>query len=209
MMVVLRNPLERLSSEYLQDLRYQYLKCLNFSTLNNPLAISVYRTLDHWLSEHHQSGYLDTLLNASDLLRESLEIVGRENIGVFLYEELQSDPDRYFQVILDFLGVKNPNYLLSQSDHGEYKNDRMTEGQVRFLEQVDRNPLSKILLRMQSERVRRRRFMAHALDGIPKKAALPQVWRDFVIERTGKGNRWMENTFGVHLSSHGYPVDRP
>jgi hypothetical protein len=206
MLVVLRNPLERISSEYLQELRYNYLKVRYPPNGRYSLRHPVFPSLDRWLNDQQKTGYLQILLATGDLVRKSMEIIGKENLGVFLYEQLRADSPRFLRSLATFLGVESTEELVNRPVYPKYRHARITEGQVRFLRGIENSFWRKIAWLHQSSRVRRKKFLPHAKDGVPEKALLPEAWREVVIDQTDQGHCWLEETFGLPLSVHGYPM---
>jgi len=206
MLVVLRNPLARISSEYLQDLRFKYINVRYPATSWRSEQLPVFPTLDRWMTDRQKSGDLQILLGVSDLIRKSMEIIGKENLCVLLYEDLRADSARFLRSLLDFLGVESTEELLNLPENSKYRNSRITEDQFRFLRRIESSTWRKIAWLYQDTRARRKRLRKRAKDGVPERALLPEAWREVVIDQTYQGHCWLEETFGLPLSVHGYPM---
>jgi hypothetical protein len=205
LLVCLRNPLQRIPSEYLQSLSWHYE---NFR--RNPLKFSnllraYYVDLDQWLSQCRRNGYLSILLNTSELIRGSCEILGRQNVGVFLYEDLCRNPLEFHAAMADFIGVDCQPVMTPDGAQGRM-NRRITEGQVQYLRELQRSIWRRLGLIRAGKRQRRLLFRAAGDDGNPAKAVLPAPWEQELIAATRDGHRWLAETFNLPLEDYGYPL---
>ena len=206
LLVFLRNPFQRIPSEYLQSLRYNYLtlgkRSRGFRSLLQPL----YLDLEQWLSKEQSSGQLPVWLGASDLIRGSMEIVGKENVGVFLFEEFREDPQQSIRSVCDFLGV-DPKQAIDMLDNEEtHLNARMTQGQVEYLQSLQKSPWKRLSLIWKSPRDRRRIYRQQGGDQQLAKPQLSDQWKGRISDSTREGHRWLSETFGLNMEQHGYPL---
>lgn len=206
LLVFLRNPLQRIPSEYLQSLRYNYLTLGKRSRGLRSLLQPLYLDLEHWLSKEQSSGQLPIWLGASDLIRSSVEIVSKENVGVFLFEEFRKNPQQSIRSVCGFLGV-DPQHAVDMLDNEEtHLNARMTQGQVEFLQSLQKSPWKRLESYWKNHRARRLLYRQHGEDLKPAKPQLSELWKGRISESTREGHRWLMDTFGLDLEGNGYPV---
>jgi hypothetical protein len=204
MLVCLRNPLDRLPSEYLQELRYRYLELRSDSWRSwfHPF----YRSLDCWMRIQRRTGHLQRLLGTGELVRESMAIVGPEHVGVLLYEDFIKDPAKFMNSLSGFLGVEALPALQTLHQESGHLNARMTQGQYQYLRQLQGSLWKRYRCLRQKKRRRRREFTDHGKDGIPERAVLSEKWQQMVANETRQGHRWLAETFQLPLEEYGYPM---
>jgi hypothetical protein len=206
LLVFLRNPFQRIPSEYLQSLRYNYLTLGKRSRGLRSLLQPLYLDLEQWLSKEQSSGYLEILLGASDLIRGSMEIVGKENIGVFLFEEFRNNPQQSIRSVCDFLCV-DPQQAIDMLDNEEtHLNARMTQGQVEYLQSLQKSPWKRLAGYWKNHRARRLLYRQHGGDQQLAKPQLSDQWKGRISDSTREGHRWLSETFGLNMEQHGYPL---
>lgn len=206
LLVFLRNPFQRIPSEYLQSLRYNYLTLGKRSRGLRSLLQPLYLDLEQWLSKEQSSGQLPVWLGASDLIRSSLEIVGKENVGVFLFEEFREDPQQSIRSVCDFLGI-DPKQAIDMLDNEEtHLNARMTQGQVEYLQSLQKSPWKRLSLIWKSPRDCRRIYRQQGGDQQLAKPQLSDQWKGRISDSTREGHRWLSETFGLNMEQHGYPL---
>ena len=187
LLVFLRNPFQRIPSEYLQSLRYNYLTLGKRSRGLRSLLQPLYLDLEQWLSKDQSSGQLPVWLGASDLIRSSLEIVGKENVGVFLFEEFREDPQQSIRSVCDFLGI-DPKQAIDMLDNEEtHLNARMTQGQVEYLQSLQKSPWKRLSLIWKSPRDRRRIYRQQGGDQQLAKPQLSDKWKGRISDPPAKG----------------------
>lgn len=206
LLICLRNPLDRIPSEYLQSLRYQYLEFCKQPLKTRNLLYPSYFTLERWLSRHHATGYLSILLNASELIREACKLIGRENVGVSLFEDFRQRPSEFFQSMFRFMEIA-PGDMANRFDkHQRRLNTRLTVGQLDYLRKLRRLSWRKIRLIGVNRDRRKHAFHEAGKDNIPATIALCPTWRKTIMDETKAGNRWIADTFDLPLETYGYPL---
>lgn len=206
LIICLRNPLHRIPSEYLQSLRYHYFNFCRYPLNLRNLLQPSYLDFDEWLTQRLKDGYLSVLLGTSDLIQESCEIIGKDNVGVFLFEDFCTDATRFMQSMSDFIGIEHLDVLLKSDSEQERLNTRLTEGQVRFLQDLNQHPWKKLALILKKRRYRRRQLIGRGKDNKPAKASLSTEWKNMISEQTRVGNRWIVDNFALPLQEYGYPL---
>ena len=200
LMIALRNPLSHLPSLYLQHIRGHFLK-QNRAFMGS----SLFMEFDEWYSIMiaRQSGmagvngHLETIRLASELL-------GKENVGVFLFEDLMKDPDGYYQRICEFIGVDAEEGLSLVSQKHLHK--RISQEQLNWLRVVNSNCLRKLWLRCSGDVRRRRAFNRRENDLSPARVKLSGEMTGAISAATKDGHRWLVDHYGLPLETYGYPL---
>ena len=204
LLFVLRNPLTWAPSLYLQNVQGNYVR-------NNRrrFASTPYLSLGSWMESHAtRSGDLCTWLCHSTNIQTAVSLLGRENVGVFLYEELSNQPNTYFTSLARFLGIDAQESL--RLVLGSHFNPRLLQAELEFIEQVGNSLPGKIRWRFSQPAQRRRAMKAYlAKQGHPTQPArilLTEEWQERVSEATRAGNQWLASELGLDLAAHGYPI---
>ena len=134
-MIVLRNPFNLIPSLYLQRLRGN-----NARQSRRADHMVGYFTLDEWLtSESERQRHAPfKLLQVADNLAPHIARFGRDQIGVFLFEDLLEHQDSFTRSVARFLGVdEDEASMLAAAAHA---NPRMTEAHVARLQRLNNRP---------------------------------------------------------------------
>jgi len=97
-LLTLRNPLTRLPSEYIENLKGHFIKG-NYRWMGRHPYISI----EQWLERADAHGHFQNMISYGHTLRTAVSLLGRENVGVFLFEELHESPKSFF-----YEGVRVP-----------------------------------------------------------------------------------------------------
>ena len=199
LLFTIRNPTDLVESLYLQSLRGRESP-LNRSILGSRL----YYDLDPWLERWRESGGFGKLLAYGERIRITIEKLGQQHTGVFLFEELRKEQDTFVRKICTFLDV-DPNHGMNLMKHGHI-HQRITQGQVDFLKRVDKSALRKLWFNFRTYRTQRELLDRHNKDGIPASAKLSDYWRKEIEEVTRNSNRWLAQSLNLPLPEYGYPI---
>ena len=197
--VTIRNPLTWIISQYLQHLRGHFINS------NNPwMGKSPYIDLDSWLKKLVLSrNSLDELFSYRANIEAAINLLGKDNVGVFVFENLINDPSQYYREILDFIGIDISQGLeLTANSHLQ---PSMTQTQFSNLRRLDQPPIWRKLL-LKERKYRRYVFKAGADNGAPVNIALPTHWKKGIADATRSKNRWIANNYGLPLGEFGYPI---
>jgi len=109
--VVLRNQEDYVKSKYIQHVGTK----------------GVRENIDTWFADNWRAGeMLSSELNYNSRISPYIEYFGKENVGIFLYEELKENLDEFEKKLCKFLGIKSG--LLSSKGRGDDPvNKRMTK----------------------------------------------------------------------------------
>ncbi len=199
-MMTIRNPLTQIPSSYLQNIRGQFIY------RNKPWMGNLpYIDIDEWLKRKmSQNLTLEEAFPYSRNIQAAVNLLGKENVGVFVFEELTNDPERYYSAICDFIGIDVVNGLeLTRQKH---LHKRITEGQVEYLKRLSNSTLYKLILKFKGLQTRERLIDANAGDGVPARVSLPTQWKQRISDATLEGNRWIAMNYNLSLDKYGYPL---
>jgi hypothetical protein len=99
---VLRNPITQVPSEYLQNVSGKFVK-----QGRSWMGSSAFLSIDVWFEQRSGKSSLQCdVLNYTQNIKATIELLGKENVGVFLFEDLMNDPESYYRSISDFIGIE-------------------------------------------------------------------------------------------------------
>ena len=169
--MTIRNPLTQTPSLYLQNIKAHFIK------QNRPwMGGQPYIDIDEWLKRKiAKRKSLDNLFTYSRNIQTAVNLLGKENVGVFVFEELVDDPDQYYAAICNFIGIDVTQGL--ELVRQKHLNQRITQAQLEYLQRLSKSlSWEKILLKIKGEKYRLRLFMANAGDSVQAKVPLPPQW---------------------------------
>lgn len=149
------------------------------------------------------------------LIRYYISLFGREQVFVFLQEDMQADTAAFMKEFFSRLGM--PFHREEEKDRTRSRNDRMTRFSLplarianRF---YDRFPINRRVILHLPPVYHAMRKVCRAIDHpdfVKKwdrgKSTLPNDVREFIGERYGAGNTELAELIGVDLGARGYPV---
>lgn len=198
-MLTLRNPLTQVPSEYLQDIGGNFVK-----RNRHWMGMKPYIDVDQWFEKRvARHDGLENVLTYSRNIETALELFGRENVGVFVFEELIANSEQYYSDICQFIGIDSDLGVTLASD--KHNNKRTTKGQLDFLMKLNHQPLARLVATCKGRKYRKQLFETNS-DDVPAKATLSPHWKKEISETTKSGNRWLAETFNLDLAKHGYPL---
>jgi len=199
LMICLRNPLELAPSLYLQSLRGR-------QSQKNQLLLRKrwYCEIDDWLHRWRSEGGGEAILAYGDRIRNTTNLIGRENVGVFLYEDLCLNSGDFVRSVCRFIGIdENLGVSLAGSGH---LHKRLTQGQVNFMKRTDESAWKRWWLGWLPPSSQRNLLEAQDPHGLPAKAQLPAEWKAIISKETREGNRWLVDNLHLPLEEHQYPL---
>lgn len=204
LLITLRNPLTWAPSEYLQQLRSQYLY------RNRPhLGFHVFVDFDEWMRRMRAKDATNRVFfTYGPNIRAASEAIGKENVGVFLFEDFTADPIRFGKSLCRFMGIDGNG--VADGLANEHRNPRMTQAQMSLLQHTEASLLRRLAWRCSPGTLRTRKLIAadgSALTpGEPARIVLSEAQRESISAQTGEANRWIAEEFGLDLERHGYPL---
>ena len=199
--MIIRNPLTHTPSKYLQNIRGHFIK------QNRPwMGDQPYIDIDEWLKRKiAKRKSLDNLFTYSQNIQAAVNLLGKENVGVFVFEELVENPDQYYAAICNFIGIDITQGL--ELVRQKHLNQRITQAQLEYLQRLSKSlSWEKILLKIKGEKYRLRLFMANAGDSVQAKVPLPPQWEKEISDVTRAGNRWIIENYHLPLGKYDYPL---
>ncbi len=199
-MMTIRNPLDQIPSQYLQHIRGCFIR------QNKPWMGNLpYIYIDEWLKRRlGKNQTLEDVFPYSRNIQTAVNLLGKENVGIFVFEELINDPAKYYRAICDFIGIDIVQGLdLTRQKH---LNKRITQGHVEYLQQLNNSTWNKWIIKIMGRQYRIRLFDANAGDGVPAKVSLPSQWEQRISDATRAGNRWITENYHLPLEKYNYPL---
>lgn len=196
----LRNPLTQVPSRYLQNIEGRFLR------KNHKWMGSIRRVdIDGWFENRmSKDSFQSKSLSYSQNIRASVDLLGKENVGVFLFEELLEDPEVYYKAISDFIGIDvDEVYTLSQQEHF---NKRLTQGQLERITQLSSSYIYRVIDHCLSPRRRKKLLEIVKSNPVPARVELTPELRDKIVDSTLEGHRWLVDNFDLPLAKFGYPL---
>ena len=202
-LVTLRNPVTRLPSMYLQHLRG-----------NSKQLAETYITFEEWLAQQEtRLGSLNKVFSYRERVETAMDVLGTENVGVFLYEEFDTDPERYLGGVSDFLGI-DAKEVVNLAD-GERHHTRLFNSQLQQMENRNASFIGRLLWRLSSPEKRKQSIGFADQEGVIQTAAAddkpatvdvsPEVTRR-LADATSADNRWLVENLQLELEKYGYPL---
>ena len=142
-------------------------------------------------------------MDYSACIQSSVEQLGRENVGVFLFEELHQDSNAYYQSICEFVGIDSEiGVSLAKNEHFH---SRLTEAQVAHMREINSSFLKRTHNSFSDNRSRIKALKENA-NSPPAKAVLPEELKKKVSDATRVGHRWLVDNLDLPLEKYGYPL---
>jgi hypothetical protein len=199
-LVTLRNPLKRIPSEYLENLKGHFIKGVHPWIGRLP-----YIDIEQWLQKATDIRHLPNLLSYSQTIRSAVGELGKERVGVFLFEELQSDPTSYITKVCRFLDIDPQIGISLMKD--QHLHPRRSQGEIDYLRNLNLSLARRLYLQIAGSKYRKK-ILAEQGDGVKvEDVELPESWRRKVFNATYQGNQWLSETFDLPLEKYGYPME--
>jgi hypothetical protein len=133
------------------------------------------------------------------------DFFSKQQIHVFLYEELLENPKQYYQQWSDLLGIPNSDILDCMSNHRE--RSRNSGRRVIYDQWTSRLSVIPGFKKTHHALVRSMPFINSWLDkGGPAQIVLPDKWERRISEYYRTGNAQLSQMTGLDLQKYGYPV---
>jgi sulfotransferase family protein len=198
--VTIREQLDSIKSYYGRHGRFgQYL----FLTKEAGEQLSLPMTLTEWLRyslRTSDKNYVGTL-QYYETISYYAKLFGRDNVGVFLYEEFVRDQEAYVRRLCRFLGVTDVEKGV-ELVRGKHELPTLTRGELLFLRMQSRLPAA---LRMDGLQ-RWGRKLSVLVPRASRAEAVPidRFWLDQLAALYRESNRKLQQTFDLPLERYGY-----
>ena len=88
-----------------------------------------YIDIDEWLKRKiAKRKSLDNLFTYSRNIQTAVNLLGKENVGIFVFGELADNPDQYYSAICNFIGIDVTQGL--ELVRQKHLNQRITQAQL-------------------------------------------------------------------------------
>ena len=203
LLVTIRNPITRLPSLYLQHLRG-----------NQKQLVDKFVTFEEWLrNQEIKLGGLKQIFDYRSYIELAITTLEPENVGVFLYEEFDSDPVKYLGKISHFLKIdSNTTSTLAE---GERHHTRLFSSQVKRMETINKSMIGRLLWRFSSTTKKKQSIGFFDREGIieskiaqdtPAEIDLsPELLKE-IGSAAQADNRWLVKNVGLDLAKYSYPL---
>ena len=199
----LRNPITRLPSMYLQHLRG-----------NQKQLVKTFITFEEWLdSEETRLGGLKDVFQYREYVEVAMKVLGAENVGVFLYEEFDSDPEKYLQEVSDFLGIDAKETM--DLAEGQRLHTRMFASQVNQMNEINSSFTGRLLWRFSSVDRKKKSIGfsdIHSViqttvdDDVPASVEISPENTQRISDAVREDNHWLVDNLHLELEKYGYPL---
>lgn len=199
--ITIRHPVKLLESAFLQQLnrdniggRYWFGRGVFYSSI------------DKWVKRDFLGDVSDHL-DYAETIKMYVELFGRDNVCVLVFEDLLQNRDDFYQNLCEFMSIDSQQALSLVA--GNVDNSRWTNIQLDRLRSINNSLKDSLRFRF-SKRQYRKSQLGLDKRGAPlnlgKKARveISQNIRGKVLERTHQGNEWLDQTFDLELTRHGY-----
>jgi len=204
----LRHPITLIESLYLQLLKRDNVG--GYSGFGKPMR---YQPIDRWIDDQWDAigDAPKAHLEYANTIETFADVFGKENVGVFLFEQLTTNPQAYYEGICNFIGI-DPQEAMSHVGETR-KNERWTDTQLERLDSIHRSLWKSTLFRF-SPRVTRRKMLGLPGNtrGIPPQGSrgatlsiAPHLAKK-IQDKTREGNRHLQEQWGLPMEDFQYPV---
>ncbi len=198
----LRNPLKRLPSAYLHALK----ACAKLGTHHSLPAGRVFLPFDDWLDGAHRGiGKHDFRFDFDKNLRFATEFLGRDKVGVFLFEDMVEDRKAFFASVLRFMGI---DHTEEEAIEDKHLNQALNAVQVDFLKTIDASDEERTQWLALPPRERTRHMDKLRDSGGDNKygVVMTEAQRQLIADRSRSINRWLVEAYDLDLERHQYPL---
>ena len=161
---------------------------------------SRYERLEHWL-QSNDSAF--KLFNFNTVAGTYANIFGKENVALFLLEELQADPGDFARRLCGFIGVDPERGATLIS--GERRNVRVSEKYYKYAKLRKQLGLNVPIGRFAPQFIREL-FKKAIMSGRTAKIELPPAWAERLEDRYRSDNRRLADEWNLPLERFGYPL---
>ncbi|MCJ8329122.1 MAG: sulfotransferase domain-containing protein [Lentisphaeria bacterium] len=196
-MIALRNPISLLPSLYLQNLREDFIEQNNYW-----MSSKSYADIEIWYRKRIARTQ-NPLLDYIDCIQSSIKELGRENVGIFLFEELHENPNDYYQSVCEFMDIDSKIGVSLAKD--EHLHPRMSEDQLVYMREVQSSFLKRTRNSFSVCKSRRKALRAKK-SGPPAKVVLTERLVQEVSDTCRDGHRWLVENLKLPLEKYGYPL---
>ncbi|MCK4509203.1 MAG: sulfotransferase domain-containing protein, partial [Desulfuromonadales bacterium] len=199
-MYVLRNPLTQVPSEYLQNIIGKFVK-----QGRKWMEPSASLDINTWFENRtSRTSRPDEALNYNRNIQDSVELLGRDNVGVFLFEELMETPESYYRALSNFIGIDaDETVALCQQKHFH---PRISQGQLDLIRKINSSYVSRTLLPYFPTKLRLELLKKASGASSPAKIPLTPELHEKISTATKEGHRWLVENLNLPLAQYNYSL---
>jgi len=200
-LVTIRHPVHLLESAYLQQLKRD-----NIGARSRRGRPAFYQTIDDWVTRD-VGGDISDHLDYPETIRIYADLFGVDNVRVLAFEQLLKDKAGFFANICKFMGIDLAE-ALQLLDSNTY-NSRWTMTQLERLQSIRGSFFKSLVFQFADRRTRKdmldlNRAGSPRIPGPGAKVEIAAELRERILDRTRKGNLWLDRTFDMGLAEMGY-----
>ncbi len=203
-MVVLRNPFNQIPSEYLQQIQGHFIR-KNSPWIGSKPFVDIEEWFERWVDAY---GGVRNVFCYSQNIQTSIDRLGRENVGVFLFEQLLENPELYYRNVCGFMGIDAEEGIQLSSKKHLHK--RISQQQMDFLRALNSSWWQRLKLNRKSKKERQRiwnRIAVDCGDAVePARVNLPTQLEQKIVVASQSGHRWLVENLNLPLQHYGYPL---
>lgn len=199
-LITLREQLDVIRSFYAMHGRYctaTFLMATQKERVRTPLSLEQWFQFTFRAPERN----IYSILHYHDLVSYYVSHFGRENVGVFLYEQFVKDADTYVQQMCRFLKI-DPTPALQQVK-GKHENRRFTNAEVMYL-RIARFCGLKMFDWTQQDAPRWLKYLRNLFG--KHEVNIDGEWKTRLVEMYQDGNRKLAELYDLPLGQFGYQV---
>ncbi len=160
---------------------------------------------DAWLAAIVRGTEMAEHLDYARSIRLFVEALGRDNVGVFVFEALVEDPEGFATSLCRFLDIEAEEGIRLVGTRRE--NRRLTQPVLDRLARFERPGWLATLYGLAGPRMRKRLVgQGRFEDATPGRLVVPAQVQNEIDARTRAGNRWIANTWALPLEEYGYAL---
>ena len=144
--ILLRNPVDRAFSHYYMDCKFRYIK--------RPFEDVLYQRTNGAISKLYYQQYIELGLYYNQVKRY-IDIFGRSEVKIFLYEEIELDIKKVITEVFDFLGVDKTFTPDLNKKYNSYLVPRNSIVSTLYSQRGLRNVARRILPKRKIERIKK------------------------------------------------------
>jgi hypothetical protein len=162
--------------------------------------VATYQPFDRWLTANNE--WIGTY-RFHEIADAWAKVVGDENVGVFLFEELVHEPKSFADRLCSFIGIDPVEAAALLSDqHKNARKSSRTQAYVKLRSKLlPRRSLSALL----PEKIRAS-WHEYLEGGVASREPLPDQWLAKIQDTYRDDNQRLAERFGLPLGQYGYPL---
>lgn len=199
LMLTIRHPLSWIPSKYLHELKQIFLKRARHRSRNTFIE------LEDWLGIHHEHERLSRKFFFVDNIKQAVDIIGEDGIGVFVYEELLQKPHQFYGKICTYSNISYSECMRLVSR--KCLNTRLTQSMLSVIQKTQASPINRLLWKFRSSASCRKQLArAATVDTDPAIISLTDIHKQAIITASRPAFDYLNQTFRLGLEQYDYPL---